>query len=68
MSDAATYLGDGLYAEDQGGVIILRAPREAGDHWVALEPGVFVALLCFARDRGWGDLIDDIEIQVGTAK
>jgi hypothetical protein len=39
-------------------MIILRAPREFGDHWVGLEPEVFLELLRFARSRGWGDLID----------
>jgi hypothetical protein len=48
-----TYLGDGLYASDDGYMITLRAPREDGDHWVALEPGIVEALLSFierARD------------------
>jgi hypothetical protein len=43
-----TYLGDGLYASFDGYQIILRAPRENGDHhWVALEPQVYMALLAF---------------------
>jgi hypothetical protein len=42
-----TYLGDGLYARHDGSQIILRAPREGGDHWVGLEPEVFAALLAF---------------------
>jgi hypothetical protein len=58
MSDAATYLGDGLHAEDQGHMILLWAPRAGGVHWVGLEPQVFLELLRFARLRGWGDLID----------
>lgn len=36
-----TYLGDGLYARFDGFQIILRAPREAGDHYVALEPATY---------------------------
>jgi hypothetical protein len=44
-----TYLGDGLYASFDGYQIILRAPREDGDHWVALEPPVFMALLAFVE-------------------
>ena len=44
------YLGDGLYASWDGWQIILRAPREGGDHWVALEPEVYTALLRFVRD------------------
>jgi hypothetical protein len=39
-----TYLGDGLYASFDGWQVILRAPRENGDHVVALEPGVMTAL------------------------
>ena len=37
------YLGDGLYASFDGFMFILRAPRENGDHWVALEPYVMKA-------------------------
>lgn len=32
-----TYLGDGLYASWDGWHFRLRAPRDGGDHWVALE-------------------------------
>jgi hypothetical protein len=58
-----TYLGDGLYAElDPGQMIILRTPRDDGgrwvEHWVGLEPEVFLELLRFARRNGFGDLID----------
>jgi len=44
-----TYLGDGLYASYDGWQIVLRAPREGGDHFVALEPEVWSALLAFHR-------------------
>ena len=44
------YLGDGLYASFDGFQIILRAPREHGDHIVALEPQVFINLIRFAED------------------
>ena len=37
------YLGDGLYASFDGYQFVLRAPREDGDHWVALEPSTLVA-------------------------
>ena len=37
------YLGDGLYASFDGFMFTLRAPREHGDHWVGLEPGVMKA-------------------------
>lgn len=43
------YLGDGLYASFDGYSITLRAPRENGDHWVALEPRVLEALDEFRR-------------------
>jgi hypothetical protein len=44
-----SYLGDGLYATFDGWQVILRAPREGGDHWVALEPETFTALVRFAE-------------------
>ena len=53
ISDTDTYLGDGLYAALQGGMIVLKAPREAGEHWVGLEPEVFDTLLQFAIQIGW---------------
>jgi hypothetical protein len=43
--DVETYLGDGLYASFDGWYIRLRAPREGGDHVVALEPEVYRAML-----------------------
>jgi hypothetical protein len=45
-----TYLGDGLYASFDGFTIWLRAPRENGDHVVALEPLVYAALIRFVAD------------------
>ena len=33
-----TYLHDGLHASFDGWQIVLRAPREGGDHWIGLEP------------------------------
>jgi hypothetical protein len=38
------YLGDGLYVSFDGFQIVLRAPRSDGDHFVALEPAVWLAL------------------------
>jgi hypothetical protein len=35
------YLGDGLYVSFDGWYLWLRAPRNDGDHRVALEPPVF---------------------------
>ncbi len=43
-----SYLGDGLYATFDGWQMILRAPRDDGDHWVGLEPETFAALIRFA--------------------
>ena len=37
------YLGDGLYCSYDGFQYILRAPRDEGDHHVALEPSVLEA-------------------------
>lgn len=44
-----TYLGDGLYASFDGYHIMLRAPRELGDHYVALEPPVFDELVEYRK-------------------
>ena len=43
------YLGDGLYVSFDGYSIWLRAPREHGDHVVALEPPVWRALTDFVK-------------------
>jgi hypothetical protein len=45
-----TYLGDGLYASFDGFTVILRAPRNRGDHWVGLEPQVWNALVEFMAE------------------
>lgn len=42
-----TYLGDGVYASFDGWQIWLRAPREGGDHRVALEPEVYASLVAY---------------------
>lgn len=44
-----TYLGDGLYASYDGYQFILRAPREDGDHWVALELPVYRTFVRYAQ-------------------
>jgi hypothetical protein len=46
-----SYLGDGLYASFDGFMFTLRAPREDGDHWVALEPQVMEAFLAFVIEK-----------------
>ena len=45
------FLGDGLYASFDGYAIILRAPRENGDHWIAIESWMFAELLRFAQQH-----------------
>lgn len=48
-----TYLGDGLYARDDGFQIWLRTPRENGDHEVALEGSVLAEFVRFIeKSRG----------------
>lgn len=49
-----TYLGDGLYAMDDGFMFHLLAPREEGHEcWVALEPEVLTEFLNYvAKQRG----------------
>lgn len=49
MTEKETYLGDGLYVSHDGYQFILRAPREGGDHWVGLEPGVLESFLSFVK-------------------
>lgn len=44
-----TYLGDGVYARFDGYQIWIRTPREGGDHEIALEPGVFDALVAYEK-------------------
>lgn len=43
------YLGDGLYASFNGGMIKLRAPRPEGDSEVYLEPEIFAALVEYGK-------------------
>lgn len=53
MKARETYLGDGLYASDDGFMVTLRAPRDGGDHWVGLEPEVIESLLrLLEKSRG----------------
>jgi hypothetical protein len=42
--DKETYLGDGVYASFDGWQVWLRAPRESGDHRVAVGPTEYQAL------------------------
>ena len=50
------YLGDGLFVSFDGCSVVLRAPREHGDHVVALEPEVLKAFRVYleelAREHG----------------
>lgn len=47
------YLGDGLYAEDDGFMFTLTAPRDREDHYVCLEPHVLDAFIRFIeKSRG----------------
>lgn len=43
------YLGDGLYAHFDGYHVILRAPRENGDHWVGLEYSVILEFIRYLK-------------------
>jgi hypothetical protein len=40
MNQHEEYIGDGCYVRWDGFAFVLRAPRDGGDHWVALEPEV----------------------------
>lgn len=54
-----TYLGDGLYVRFDGYAFVLRAPREDGDHWVAMEPDVL---------RAFENFVDQIRAEVHKNK
>ena len=45
------YLGDGLYVSFDGFQVWLRAPRDHGDHYVALEPLVLSEFLRFLHQN-----------------
>jgi hypothetical protein len=49
MTQHEEYLGDGLYCSFDGFAFTLRAPREGGDHFVALEPEVLDAFESFVK-------------------
>lgn len=51
--DNEEYLGDGLYVSFDGFSLWLRAPREHGDHVVALEPWMFASFVNYARRHGF---------------
>jgi len=55
METKETYLGDGLYASFDGYMFILRAPRENGDHYVALEPNVLAEFEAFVERTRLGE-------------
>lgn len=65
VSEREQYLGDGLYASFDGFTMWLRAPREDGDHKVALEPQVFAAFLAFAFRCGFAEIIGGSGLRVG---
>ena len=48
------YIGDGLYVSFDGFSFWLRAPREHGDHVVALEPQVLASFIAYTRRCGFG--------------
>jgi hypothetical protein len=41
------YLGDGVYAQDEGFMIKVWTDREDGQHFIYFEPEVFYALVQF---------------------
>lgn len=47
--EGETYLGDGLYASSDGWMIMLRAPRADGDHWIGLEPNILASFMAWVE-------------------
>lgn len=54
--NSKTYLGDGLYAHDEGFQVVLSTERENGVHYVALEPEVLESFMRFI-ERAHGLII-----------
>lgn len=58
-----TYLGDGLYASDEGYQFKLRAPRMGGDHEVYLDGNVLESFLEFVgKARGLKISVEKIKL------
>jgi len=47
MRPNRVYLGDGLYAADDGYHFLLFCERENGENWVALDSGVMSAFFAY---------------------
>jgi hypothetical protein len=57
-----SYLGDGLYAEDDRDTLKLWAERDYGKHYVCLEPEVLQSLFEFLeRSRGLKIKVERVE-------
>lgn len=66
MSMNDTYLGDGLYASDDGYRIRLRVPRECGNDEVFLNPEVLQSFIVFLeKSRGIEVIINRLGDQKG---
>ncbi len=54
ITNTDTYLGDGLYASQEQGFILLKADRCAnGVNWIGMEPEVFARFIEWAIRAGW---------------
>lgn len=51
------YIGDGVYAKDDGFEVMLVAPRDGTDSWLVLEPQVLDALLRLVGKTRGGEFI-----------
>jgi len=70
MTDNRTYLGDGIYASFEHGMIWLRAEPTKGRHEIALEPSVYHALTEYAATiwaPGAQPALERIRAQAHTA-
>lgn len=48
---SSTYIGDGVYAKDVGGIVKIETRR--GVHFICLGPEAFEGLMQFAIKLGW---------------
>jgi hypothetical protein len=54
MPSEKVYLGDGVYVENQGGMLRLSTVRRGGldEHYIFLDPATWAALVAYeARER-----------------
>lgn len=65
MKDDDKYIGDGLYANNDGFAVTLYTERGNGRHYVVLEPEVIESFLQYLREQG---IIREADRRTGGGK